>query len=483
MGLGVSAYSFFKKKLSANLILLEVVLSLTGATVIFGLFLVAFMALDAGITSLIIGHALICVIGFLSGMEIPFLVDLDSKKRFSLILGFDFIGTLFGALAFPLLFYPNFSLFSVGVYVALLNFVIALYLFIKVKPERWLEKILIFATGLFFVGMVLFHSSLSEKVMEQYQLKKHALNWNFSGSSWKDLIPNISVVDSFRTPFQRVMIIEDKPGSVPPGKTLYLDKSVQLQDWWIDSYHETLSLLTLLFQENKPLNIAMLGGGDGILAHHLLLDPRVGNIDIIDIDKKFMDYMRNDAHYQQFHQNSLSNPKVNIYNRDAYAYLRKNSLEDLADKTLYDAIILDLPGLKDGDKLKHLYSQEMFTFINESLSPDGVMITWHYWDQSHQAVLKQTLLAAGFTNLYLACSNVSEASLIYMNDKEACIEYFMVANTQQQEPKANPQNLSTYQQVWLEKNQTKNQWQPLLDLGIRAHSIFRPNYDLIPKKK
>ena len=483
MGLGVGAYSFLKKKLSMTLISLEIGLSIIGASIIFGLFIIAFASIEYAVICLVMGHALVCVIGFLSGMEIPFLVDLDPQKRFSLILGFDFIGTLVGSLAFPLLLYPNFSLFSVGVYVGSLNFLMALYLVSLETKKRPLEIGLIIFTSFFFVGMSLFHTGLGKHMITQYEIKKHALSWNYSAATLQELVANIKVVDYFRTPFQRVLVVEDTPGLVPPGKTLYLDKSIQLQDWWIDSYHETLSLLTLLFQKEETLNIAMLGGGDGILAHHLLTDPRVDNIDLIDIDKKFMDYMRDNPHYQTFHQDSLSDPKVQIYNRDAYAYLRKNSLKTDVRKIKYDAIILDLPGLKDGDKLKHLYSEEMFQFINKSLKPDGVMVTWHYRDESHQQVLKQTLWAAGFKQLYRACSNVSEASLIYMNDTDACIEYFMVANMSDTPPTANPQNLSNYQDNWLDKHLGNDQWETLVDLGIRAHSIFRPNYDLMPKKK
>lgn len=483
MGIGVSAYGFARKRLPLNLISLEIILSLVGALSVFILFNLAFVSIEQYTFSLISGHALICVIGFLSGMEIPFLVDLDPKKRFSLILGVDFIGTLIGALAFPLLFYPHLSLFSVGVFIALLNFITAVYLALKQPNTSFFSWLALALTSVFFIVFVRHHSDVGYHLLTQYEIKRHSINWRHSDASWQEIAEKTKVLDFFRTPYQRVLIIEDKSEQVVPGRTLYLDKSTQLQDWWIDSYHETMSLLTLLFQKKEALNIALLGGGDGILVQHLLRDPRVASIQVIDIDKEFMDFMAASPHYQAFHQHSLTDPKVTVFPRDAYAFLRKNSFKNADEKMQYDAIILDLPGLKDGDKLMHLYSEEMFKFMQQSLAPDGMMVTWHYLAEAHKKVLEQTLWAAGYENIHYSCSRVSKAQQHRMSDLDACIERFFVANLNPEPPEANPQYLSDYQSNWMDRHFEKHEWKPLEDLGIRAHSIFRPNYDLIPVRK
>ena len=91
MGLGASSFKFLKKFPVVNIISLEIVLSVVGATAIFMLYSAALLFLEDYRHALVFGYLLIVVIGFLSGLEIPFLVWLDQGKRFTRVLAFDFI--------------------------------------------------------------------------------------------------------------------------------------------------------------------------------------------------------------------------------------------------------------------------------------------------------------------------------------------------------------------------------------------------------
>lgn len=75
-------------------------------------------------------HSLIVAIGFLSGFELPLLMDIFKKysQKSSLgILGLDYVGTLIGAIIFPILILPYFSIFQIGAIVALMNLLGALF--------------------------------------------------------------------------------------------------------------------------------------------------------------------------------------------------------------------------------------------------------------------------------------------------------------------------------------------------------------------
>lgn len=75
-------------------------------------------------------HSLIVAIGFLSGFELPLLMDIfktHSSKSSLGILGLDYVGTLLGAISFPIFILPYFSIFQIASIVASLNLAGALY--------------------------------------------------------------------------------------------------------------------------------------------------------------------------------------------------------------------------------------------------------------------------------------------------------------------------------------------------------------------
>lgn len=85
----------------------------------------------------IVSYTVISIIGFLSGLELPFLMDLFNKKEFSYsgkVLAFDFFGTFLGTILFPLIFIYYFNILTVPIIVASFN-MIAIILFLKFKYD------------------------------------------------------------------------------------------------------------------------------------------------------------------------------------------------------------------------------------------------------------------------------------------------------------------------------------------------------------
>lgn len=74
-------------------------------------------------------HSLIVLIGVISGLELPLLMDMAKKIHERLsnrVLAFDYFGTLVAALIFPLFLVPFFSTFTIAAMVAGLNALVAL---------------------------------------------------------------------------------------------------------------------------------------------------------------------------------------------------------------------------------------------------------------------------------------------------------------------------------------------------------------------
>lgn len=69
-------------------------------------------------------HAVIVVIGILSGFEIPLLIALGEAEKpntMNYVLGVDYFGSLLGSVLFPLLLLPNLGVFAVSYLTGLLN--------------------------------------------------------------------------------------------------------------------------------------------------------------------------------------------------------------------------------------------------------------------------------------------------------------------------------------------------------------------------
>ena len=118
-----------------------------------------------------INHLLIIVIGFLSGLELPLLIDMGKmfdKKKGIFVLAFDYFGTLIGAVLFPIIILPQFHIFTIGYIVSAMNILVALFIMIKLKVENTKYKIII-AIMLFIWAVVIFNSSqVNEAIIQKF---------------------------------------------------------------------------------------------------------------------------------------------------------------------------------------------------------------------------------------------------------------------------------------------------------------------------
>lgn len=118
-------------------------------------------------------HALIIIIGFLSGYELPMLMDLFKKfstKSSMQILAVDYVGTLLGALCFSLLILPYFSLFKIGCVIAMTNIFFTMFYIRFFTWKKGLVKYLLFLmlSFLFIGGEVVGLYSFEKLVMNNF---------------------------------------------------------------------------------------------------------------------------------------------------------------------------------------------------------------------------------------------------------------------------------------------------------------------------
>lgn len=118
-----------------------------------------------------INHLLIVAIGFLSGLELPLLMDMGKQFKATkghLVLAYDYLGTLIGAILFPIVILPSLHIFTIGYIVSLVNILIALFVLIKMKVENQKFKIIIWAMLALWVLLILNAGNVNKFIIDKF---------------------------------------------------------------------------------------------------------------------------------------------------------------------------------------------------------------------------------------------------------------------------------------------------------------------------
>ena len=118
-----------------------------------------------------LNHALIVGVGFLSGLELPLLIDMGKKfdkKKGSFVLAYDYFGTLIGAILFPILILPQLHIFTIGYVVSAMNILVAFFVMTKFKIENKKYKILIVVMLILWSILIANSVSVNEGIIQKF---------------------------------------------------------------------------------------------------------------------------------------------------------------------------------------------------------------------------------------------------------------------------------------------------------------------------
>ena len=118
-----------------------------------------------------LNHLLIVAIGFLSGLELPLLINMGKrfdKKKGSFVLAYDYFGTLIGAILFPIAILPQLDIFTIGYVVSIMNIVMAFTVMTKLKVKNNKYKIFI-VVMLIAWGLLIYNSaSINTSIIQKF---------------------------------------------------------------------------------------------------------------------------------------------------------------------------------------------------------------------------------------------------------------------------------------------------------------------------
>ncbi len=292
---------------------------------------------------------LILIIGSLIGMEIPLLTRLlggwdNIKDTLANVLAFDYIGALIASVLFPLVLLPELGLLKTAFATGILNvLVVALNIWIfRDRLSRW--RGLSLATGgiaLLLLGGAVW-SNLLTSVFEQQLYKDE-------------------IIYSRQTPYQRIIMTR-----WADDVRLFLDGNLQFSSRDEYRYHEPLVHPAMSLTRSRE-SVLVLGGGDGLVAREVFKYDDVQQLVLVDIDPAMTELALTHPALLDINEDSLSDPRVEILNQDAYTYLADTG-------ELFGVIIIDLPD-PNNESLGKLYSREFYKLVHRHLAGGGVIVT------------------------------------------------------------------------------------------------------------
>lgn len=371
---------------------------------------------------------LLLLVGFLSGFELPLLLNMASRRniRIELSLFLNYLGAFFAGLLIPLVFIPNLGANQSLYLIVALNLLFALGIWIIFHGQMNTAKLI----SLFFSATLFLFSFFSYHKFEQFSLKVQYLDLRMGEFSFKGFInvfrqsQKIPDIQRFETRIQTADFIWPETFRKLGRESdieMYLDMAPQFSASNQTIYHESMVGAAFALSSSPIEEAIIFGGGDGLLATQLLRFG-VEKVRKIEIDEKLVNLFK--SHFLLRNLNRGSLDKIEVIYGDAFHYIFQPG-------ECFPAIFIDFP-FPNNYELARLYSVEFYKQLYDRVCEDGfVILDAPIWLQlgsesevKNERILTQyaTLRAAGWHNYFTFGTN---AAFIYLSKSQRKLEYKM----------------------------------------------------------
>lgn len=371
LGIGAWLSGFIDKGLSQRFVEIELAVALAGG--ISAPFLFATFA--AGANFRVTLYSLVLVIGTLVGLEIPLLMrimkeQLEFKDLVSRVLTFDYLGSLFASLLFPIVLVPRLGLVRTSLVFGLLNALVGLW-------STWLLEPTLGAVTRLRVKAV---------VVSVLLLVGIAMGDSMT-SLFEEQLYNDEVVHAQSTPYQRIIVTRSHRGF-----SLFLNGNLQFSSVDEYRYHEALVHPAFQAAESRK-RVLILGGGDGLAAREVLrYGADVEHVTLVDLDGAMTKLALEGTELAELNGRALADPKLRVINDDAMQWL--TTIDEQ-----FDVVIVDFPD-PNNFSLGKLYTTRFYDLLARRIAPGGVTViqsTSPLFARRSYWCIDTTLRAAGFT--------------------------------------------------------------------------------------
>jgi len=343
LGVGAWLSRFLDRELAARFVDVELAVALVGGLSAPALFM-AFSRIESFRLFL---FGIVFVIGVLVGLELPILMrilkeHLDFKDLVSRVLSFDYIGSLFAAVLFPMFLVPRLGLIRTSILFGLLNAAVGLY-------GTWLLRPLMRG-----VGMLRIRAAVVVAVLVVALIRADSLT-----TLAEDELYMHDIIYSASSPYQRLVVTKSTSGF-----QLFLNGNLQFSSSDEYRYHEAL-VHPAMSTAGIPRRVLILGGGDALALREVLKYPSVEQVTLVDLDPKMTALSEAFPPLGRLNAHALRDPRVRVINEDAMIWI-----ERVADT--FDTAIVDFPD-PSSYALGKLYTTRFYRLLRARLTPDAAI--------------------------------------------------------------------------------------------------------------
>jgi len=331
-------------------------------------------------------------IGIFVGIEIPIISRYlerfsGTRKALANVLAADYIGSLAGAVTFPLLLLPKLGLIGTAALAGVINILVAVAIVlpfrIDVKHQsRYIACCVVLLLSL--LGIMAVRDSLFNMLEDK---------------GYRD-----PVIYRDQSKYQRIVLTHGKrsandkttarlsylPRRWKDDTRLFLDGHLQFSSIDEYRYHEAL-VHPAMARHRSPHKILILGGGDGLAAAEVLKYSEVLTLELVDLDARVVKLARENPILRKINHGALTDPRLKVHIDDAFTYIRRA-------KQRFDVIFADFPD-PHTPKLSRLYSMEFYAMLRQRLKPGGIFVTQAsspFFARRAYWAIGESMQAAGF---------------------------------------------------------------------------------------
>jgi spermidine synthase len=343
LGVGAWLSRFIERDLASRFVDVEIAVALIGGLSAPLLFL-GFSRLEWFRLFLFL---VVFIIGVLAGLELPILMrilkeQLDFKDLVSRVLSFDYIGSLFAAVLFPMFLVPRLGLIRTSLVFGLLNAVVGLY-------ATWFMRPLLRGVVVLRARAILVILILLLALWRANDLTSLAEDELFADD----------IVYTTSSPYQRILITNNAAGF-----QLFINGNLQFSSADEYRYHEAL-VHPAMTAATKTARVLILGGGDGLALREVLKYPDVAHVTLVDLDPKMTGLSEQFAPLARLNGRSFRDPRVRVINEDAMIWAERV-------RETFDVAIVDFPD-PSSFSLGKLYTTRFYRLLRARLTPEATV--------------------------------------------------------------------------------------------------------------
>lgn len=317
-------------------------------------------------------------------------------EKIGVIYGVDLFGAVLGALLSGFLFIPFWGIKTLIFLSALINLLICLLIFFQ-RNKRFILMVIgfLFVAFLFYLIINPFDSSAKihprKNVLEKYISRDNLLLSNENDPQYFQKVKIKEKIFFSHSPFGELSVF-DEVFDNQQHRYLYIETRVQCSTVGLKERQVSeINFVNESIESMDKNNIAVLniGLGCGFTLSEIARHPNVGTVDVVEINPLMPEAAKC---FNEFTDNVLENPKVQIILNDGYKYL-------LHTNKRYDLIIMDIehPSVIYSS---NLYTLEFYRLVEKALKKNGLFTQWSYRPIPDAQIINYNTLKMVFPSVF-----------------------------------------------------------------------------------